>query len=363
MQPPPSKQGATAAAPTGSVTVDPNQGTTSPSNAGTRVKQGTVTLKRLQGQGPISVEPVDGAAADSARIKQFGKALIFYRNDRSGSGMHPASLDPSNYQARRDVIAIGKGTDATSYVPEAKAYMGRGWASTPRELSGTDIVKLGAGKDGVATIRLPFSELKPGSTVIVTGGAMRGSTVLFAVDNGSFYAYHAGSSSDDPRWKVSENGARSIANAYRAMHPAHDAWLTARSGAEELVSIAVRHPFSALIYNGEYSTEAGRKLPDERIDGPVHANGPDPHNRWHLMTFNYFEPGDVRTVGTAEAVISKDTGGKVTVQVLGEKGKLDHIQTTELHGGSVGFRYRSIGGATSSYTADQSGGSRRVRPG
>jgi hypothetical protein len=69
-----------------------------------------------------------------------------------------------------------------------------------------------------------------------------------------------------------------------------------------------------------------------------------------MMTFSYFEPGDVRTVGTAEAVISKDASGKVTVQLLGEKGKLDHMQTTDLRGGSVGFRYRSIEGATTSYT-------------
>ena len=69
-----------------------------------------------------------------------------------------------------------------------------------------------------------------------------------------------------------------------------------------------------------------------------------------MMTYSYFEPSDVRSVGTAEAVISKDAAGKVTVQVLGEKGKLDHMQTSDLHGGSVGFRYATINGATTSYT-------------
>jgi hypothetical protein len=340
-----------AVSPTGGGNITSSQGTAILINTDLRVKQGTVTLKRLQSEGPLNLEPADGVAADIARINQFGKPLVFYRNDKSVSGMRgPTLIDRTDYPARRDIITLGKGEDATSYVHEAKAYMGRAWASTPTELSGTDIVKLGAGKDGVAVIKLPFKQLRPGSTVIVTGGAMRGSTMLFAADSHGFYAYHAGSTSDNLRWTVSEDGARSIANAYRRMRSSQKAWITARSAAEELVSIAHLHPFSALIYNGEYSTEAGRKPFDERIRTPTHATGTDPAHPWHMMTFSYFEPGDVRTVGTAEAVISKDASGKVTVQLLGEKGKLDHMQTTDLRGGSVGFRYRSIEGATTSYT-------------
>ncbi|CAB3762468.1 hypothetical protein LMG29739_03890 [Paraburkholderia solisilvae] len=316
---------------------------------------GAMTLKRLQGEGPLNLEPATGPAADIARIRQFGMALTFYRNDKSASQTRDlSSIDKTAYEARHDVIAFGKGTDGTSYVPEAKAYIGRAWTTTPTELSGTDIVKLGAGKDGTAAIMLPFDQLRLGSTVIVTGGPMRGSTMLFAADNHGFYAYHAGTSSNEPRWTVSEDGARSIANAYRAMHPAHHAWITARSGADELVSIAKLEPFSALIYNGAYSTEPGRKLPDERIHAPLHATGTEPNDPWHMMTFSYFEPGDVRSVGTAQAVISKDAGGKITVQVMGEKGKLDHMQTMDLHGGSVGFRYRPIEGATTSYTVEPS---------
>jgi hypothetical protein len=333
-------------------TAQAKPGTTIPVSPEPQVKQGTTTLKRLQGQGPVNLEPADSPAADAERIKQFGKALVFYRNDKSTPGTNkPSLLEKTDYEVRRNAIELGKGTDATSYVPEAKAYMGRAWASTPTELAGTDIVKLGAGKDGVAAIALPFNQLRPGSTVIVTGGPMRGSTMLFAADERGFHAYHAGASSNDPRWSVSENGARSIANAYRQMHPTNNAWIAARTGAAELVSIARLHPFSALIYNGEHSTDAGRKPYDKRIDAPVHATGADPAHPWHMMTYSYFEPGDVRSVGTAEAVISKDANGKVTVQVLGEKGKLDHMQTSDLHGGSVGFRYTTIGGATTSYTA------------
>ncbi|WP_377681570.1 cytotoxic necrotizing factor Rho-activating domain-containing protein [Paraburkholderia rhizosphaerae] len=329
--------------------------TTVPVDPHLQVKQGITTLKRLQGEGPINLTPTGDAAADTARIKQFGAPLRFYRNDSSETAVRtPSLIDKTDYRARRDVVAFGKGTDATSYVPEAKAYMGRGWASTPAQLSGTDILKLGAGKDGTTAMMLPFGQIRPGSTIIVTGGPMRGSTMLFAADRHGFYAYHAGASSNNPRWSVSEDGARSIANAYRAMHSGHDGWTTAHSGAGELVSIARQHPFSALIYNGEYSAEPGRKPLDERIDAPLHTTAGDPENPSHMMTFSYFEPGDVRSVGTAEAVISKDPSGQVTVQVLGERGKLDSMQTLDLHGGSVGFRYRSTYGATTSYTVERS---------
>jgi hypothetical protein len=340
--------------PKGSGVIVSRQGSV-PVNAGLQPNPGSSTLKRLLGEGPLNLEPAAGPADDTARIRQFGMALTFYRNDKSASKTRDlSSIDKTDYQARNDVIAFGKGTDATSYVPEAKAYMGRAWTTTPTELAGTDIVKLGAGKDGTAAIMLPFDQLRRGSTVIVTGGPMRGSTMLFTADNHGFYAYHAGASSSEPRWTVSEDGARSIANAYRAMHPAHHAWMTARSGADELVSIAKLNPFSALIYHGEYSTEPGRKLPDERIHAPQHATGTEPDDPWHMMTFSYFEPGDVRSVGTAQAVISKDAGGKVTVQVMGERGKLDHMQTIDLHGGSVGFRYRPIDGSTASHTVEPS---------
>ncbi|GAB2902177.1 hypothetical protein GCM10027093_44040 [Paraburkholderia jirisanensis] len=320
------------------------------------VRQGTATLSRLKGEGPVNLEPSLTANEDAARLKGFGRDFTFFRNDVDVADMpEPANADATSFEQRRGVLTLGKGEQATSYVPEGKAYLGRAWVPGQgrSELAGTDIVKLGGGKDGTAAIKLRFDDLAPGSTTIVTGGPMRGSTMLFAADQQGFYAYHADASSLNPKWKVSQDGARTIQNAHEQMHPLPASEIRpARGGVrEDIVAAAKEYPFSALIYNGEYGSTPGGARLDTRIDEPVHAQGTNKAGQpWQMTTFSYFQPdSNVRTVGTAEAVITKDLNGNVTVSVLGEKGRLDSMKTLDLHGGSVGFRYRLLDGVTSSY--------------
>jgi hypothetical protein len=328
--------------------------------------QRTVTLGVLKGEGPVNLEPALDAEDDAARLKHFGgQNASFFRNDVDVADMpEPARLDATPFEQRRGVLTFGKGEQATSFVPEGKAYLGRAWVPNegPSELAGADIVKLGSGKDGTAALKLRFDDLAPGSTTIVTGGPMRGGTMLFAADQQGFYAYHADASSLNPKWTVSQDGARSILNAHEQMRPvAESAARPARGGArDDLVAAAKEYPFSALIYNGEYSSEPRRRSSDARIAAPLHAQGSNAAGQpWKMMTFNYFEPdSNLRTVGTAEAVIAKDMNGKVVVSVLGEKGKLDSMKTLDRHGGSVGFRYRLMDGATSTYEVPAAKGSR-----
>jgi hypothetical protein len=323
------------------------------------VRQGVAALKRLQGEGPVNLEPARDENADLERIRQFtGKSLGYYRNDKDISSMQsPSAAAQASYDARRGVLTVGKGGDATSFVPDGKAYLGRGWlppADGPSALAGTDVIKLGAGNGGVAALNMRFADLAPGTTTIVTGGPMRGSTMLFAADDQGFYAYHAGVPPDNPQWRMAEEGAQSIVNADRTMRMGSGLATSSapRDARDDLVSAAKQYPFSALIYDGAYPTDPTLRTPDQRIDVPVHANGTDAARRpWRMMTYSYFVPDiDVRSVGTAEAVISKDKDGTVSVGVLGEKGRLDHMTTLDLHGGSVAFRYRTIDGATDSYT-------------
>lgn len=313
-------------------------------------------FRQLAGSGPINLEPAADATDDDARLKAFGHNFSFYRDDSDVNDMaDPADVHAAASNGRRGVLTLGKGAQATSFAAELKGYLGRAWVpgGGPSGLEGTDIVKLGSGKDGVAAIKLRFEDLAPGSTTIVTGGPMQGSTMLFAADQQGFYAYHAGASNLRPQWDVAEDGARSIVDAHRQMHgtalAASSAGVT--NHRNDLMAAAKEYPFSALIYDGDYSSETGRKTPDHRIDAPVHMQGTDAAGQPHgMLTFSYFEPNpDLRTVGTAQAVISKDLNGKVVVSVLGERGKLDQMKTLSLHGGSVGFRYSTIGGATMSY--------------
>jgi hypothetical protein len=311
---------------------------------------------QLSGSGPINLEPASNADDGDERLKAFGDDFSFYRNDSDVNDMaEPVDGPDAASKGLRSVLTLGKGTQATSFSPEQKAYLGRAWVpgDGPSGLEGANIVKLGSGKDGVAAFRLRFKALAPGSTTIVTGGPMQGSTMLFAADQEGFYAYHAGASRLRPQWNVAEDGARSIVDAHWKMHgsalPASPAG--AANNRNDLIAAAKEYPFSALIYDGDYPTEPGRTMPDQRINAPGHAVGADATGQPHgMMTFSYFEPNPaLRTVGTAQAVITKDMKGNVVVSVLGERGKLDQMKTLSLHGGSVGFRYSAIGGATMSY--------------
>jgi hypothetical protein len=80
------------------------------------------------------------------------------------------------------------------------------------EFAGADVTERGSGKDGVAAINVSFADLALGSTTIVTGGAMRGSTMLFTADESGFSAYHA-SASNRTGWKAADEAASSIAKA------------------------------------------------------------------------------------------------------------------------------------------------------
>ena len=54
-----------------------------------------------------------------------------------------------------------------------------------------------------------------------------------------------------------------------------------------------------------------------------------------------------RSIGTAEAVISRDNNNVVTVQVLAEKGRRG--SRMQLPDGSDGFRYGKVGSVISTY--------------
>ncbi|MFC0401466.1 cytotoxic necrotizing factor Rho-activating domain-containing protein [Paraburkholderia rhizosphaerae] len=319
----------------------------------TSVRQGVATIKRLKAAGPVNLEPARDAGEDQQRIEQFKPRFSYYRNDKDTLDLlEPIAASRTDADARDGVLAVGKGEDATSYFPEANAYVGRNW--TPRdgisELQGANIIKLGPGKDGVAAMRLNFEDIPPGSTTVVTGGPMQTSTMLFAADQKSFYAYHAGRSTRG--WSMAENGARSIVNAHELMRP-DDASVssTSLSNRDQLVAAARQYPFSTLIHYGKYTTDPQRKTSDDRINAADDRGDPA---RASSKIYSYFTPLNEypRPIGTAEAVISKSKQGVVTVQVLGERGYLDSMK--HLGDGAVGFRYKSIDSMTTSYTVPPS---------
>jgi hypothetical protein len=233
-------------------------------------------------------------------------------------------------------------------------------------LAGAQVIELGNGRQGVGAIKLPFANVRAGGTVIISGGAMNGCTMLFACDGRSLYAYHAGSAEMAPDWHTAHQGAQSIVNAHTKIGPKTQRgykWLGTNS---DLIVVGRQYPFSALIYSGRFLGNADalvgasamlgavggaeQLVPNAHLHVPRHAFGPRQGFRWHMMTFNYTERDpNLRTVGTAVAVVSKALNGGVVVSVLAEKGKLDRGSSVGERGDSIEYRYTTLDHDSATY--------------
>jgi hypothetical protein len=308
-----------------------------------KAKQAAVdSLARITGKGPISLTVPDSALADQARVERFGSQFFFYRRDRDvGSMDRAAPVRGTDYEERRDVLLVGDGSQASSQVYNSKIRAGAHWDGSPAaRLEATELIELGNGRDGVGAIRLPFENIRRGSTVLVSGGAMNGCTMLFAADKESFYAYHAGTSDLSPNWLTAREGAQSIVSAHMKIGTKDRVKYDWHGTNDDLIIVGRQYPFSALVYGGRHLGNvnalvgaaavlgavggAPETIPDANLNVPRDVSyTPQLGKRWRMVTFNYYEHDpNVRSVGTAEAVISKDLEGKVTVSVLAEKGKL-----------------------------------------
>jgi len=327
----------------------------------------SMELKRIAGKGPISIDPAATPLDDSLRVMAFGAPFFFYRNDKDVQMTQPRPARKTDYDDRRDVLQVAGGEHVTSYVANSKVNAGKFWGSGPAgQLQGADVLELSNGRQGVGAIKLPFANLRPGATIVVSGGAMNGCTMLFASDGRALYAYHAGSADVSPGWFTSQQGAQSIVKAHRKIGPATQREYKWHGTNSDLVVMGRQYPFSALIYSGRFlgNTEAlvgasallgavagaAEPVPNAHLHVPRHAYGPRHGARWHMMTFNYAEHDrTLRTVGTAEAVVTKDLNGAVTVRVLAEKGKLDRGSSIGERGGPIAYRYKTTDSESATY--------------
>jgi hypothetical protein len=302
-------------------------------------------VKELSNQGPLVLPPPLTRQEDQQRIDAFGGPVTFYRKDRVVPNPDAAAvLHASEYRDRRGVLTVGKGKDLTSYDPGMKAVLNRDRsADVSPALANADVIALRSGRDGVAAINVNFADLAPGSTTIVTSGAMRGDMTLFTADDSGFSAYRA-QASKKTRAKSADTAAASIASAHERFGKTDAYAKPPASGFDALFRAAKSHPFSALVYSYDVAPNG---QPHPKF-GPTSDVGLRPDGRpWSSVNFNYLAPGKSSSeVGTAQAVIVKDLNGKVTVRVLAQRGKLEN----PLRGPRPSFTYRPIESAVGSYT-------------
>ncbi|GAB7521968.1 cytotoxic necrotizing factor Rho-activating domain-containing protein [Paraburkholderia sp. 2C] len=317
-------------------------------------------IDRLAGKGPISVSAPLGPDEEQRRVNAFDTPFIFYRKDMDVTSMaRGRRLQKTSSDMRRDVLKVGNGGDVTSYSGDAKFFVGRQWGPDGAKLAeNINVIQLNNGRDGVGALRLRFADIPQGASVLVTGGPMSGCTMLFASDGHSLYAYHAGTSSPSANWHTSTDGARSIVKAHRTIGPRSTSDLRWQNNNLDLVEVGHQYPFSALIYSGRKLSNAEAVAGMGAIAGAVgvpeltalntqlgikrHEYGPR-ENRWHMMTFNYYEQNPQQpAVGTALAVVSRNMDGSVTLRVLAEKGHLDRRTSIGDRDDLISYRYTPV---------------------
>ena len=314
---------------------DPQQ--PGPSGVGARPPQltrlGRAEVGKLKGKGPLNLRASDSGTPADQPLGKTSVPFNYYRNDRDVqmNAAQPAGEVP--FSQRRDVLTVGTAKDATSYDGKARTFFGNSWEKKNGGLAGdTQIIKIDNGREGAGAIFIPFDNIPQGRTVVVTGGALSGCTVLLSADKQGFYAYHAGTDRTGTQWTTANDGAAAIVRAHNAMVPGRPIIGTAGGQSSDLLSVAEQYPFSVVVYNGKTQML------------PAGASG---QSGSKMTSFNYYEP-DLRKmgVGTAEAVLTKDNNGNVVVRVWAEKGALTDPKSLK---GATQTQYTMENGQLSSY--------------
>ncbi|MGX6999191.1 cytotoxic necrotizing factor Rho-activating domain-containing protein [Caballeronia sp. KNU42] len=293
-------------------------------------------MEKLIGKGPFNLEPPANPGEESKRIHEFPLDFDFYRKDGEG-GMsyginteHAVSAKEAIPEVRKDVLTVGNGTQVTSEESHSKVRLGDQWGPSRNRLSkDVSVIELSNGRNGVGAIRISYENLKPGQTIAVTGGSLSGCTMMYASDTKHFYAYHAGTFGEgNEPWLTSRDGANAI--RYASSKMTNDTSMDPHNyegNNNDLVHVGNKYPFSVIVYNGKHEAPAtsGKFLKpsdpqplDARITEYQGARNPGTH------AFDYHVSNQqVGQLGTAEALISKDKQGVVTVRVLAENGEVE----------------------------------------
>ncbi|MFM0054346.1 cytotoxic necrotizing factor Rho-activating domain-containing protein [Paraburkholderia phytofirmans] len=297
-------------------------------------RPGSREAKKLAGKGPINLRPLSDSPVNQERIRNLRIPFGYYRNDRDVHMNEPRDVTESTYEDRRDVVTVGTPEEVTSYDSKSRLNTGKAWDRKGKSLKRTDeIIKIDNGREGVGAIAVPFSKIPPGGSVIVTSGMLSGCSVVMAADREGFYVYHAGSDRGDPGWQTATDGAAAIATAHNAMRPDRRVPVAPTAGSENLVAVGDAYPFSVIVHNSE---------------SPIVQPGTSSSRVNNMTTFNYHESDPKKsTIGTAEAVITKDMNGDVFVHVWAEKGTLGKSKSS---GNAMEVAYKMDYGHSSQYS-------------
>ncbi|MGF6902428.1 cytotoxic necrotizing factor Rho-activating domain-containing protein [Paraburkholderia sp. GAS348] len=178
--------------------------------------------------GPIQLTHTDIGDLVQGDIKPLARNGLLYRKSSSEIrlGFDATRFDSHTIEMKKefsladskfsDVLDTWKGGDTTSQGRD-DVWSGT-WGKDNLLNDDISIVELTSGKSGTAAIRIKLEDVKEGYPVVVSGGELSGSTIVFGVDEQYFYAFHAGQKTDDQKWRPDQEGAAGIYQAYLALN-------------------------------------------------------------------------------------------------------------------------------------------------
>ncbi|MCC8374063.1 cytotoxic necrotizing factor Rho-activating domain-containing protein [Photorhabdus bodei] len=197
-----------------------------------------------------------------------------------------------------DVIMGFRGDQVTSS-ESGSGTIGKHWGKNRlgRNITGINVVN---GASGTVGIKIALRDIRPGYPVIVTSGALSGCTMVYAVKDNYFFAYHTGQKPGDDEWKTGQDGVVTTGQSHKALL-SDGKPIAVNQQNNDLVNIFAEYDQSVITYMGKQAVV---------IDNTAE----------NVSVFNYDEikPGrPVIRVGYSYALLANDNG-KVNVKVLSE---------------------------------------------
>ncbi|NDK99549.1 cytotoxic necrotizing factor Rho-activating domain-containing protein [Photorhabdus bodei] len=197
-----------------------------------------------------------------------------------------------------DVIMGFRGDQVTSS-ESGSGTIGRHWGKNRlgHNITGINVVN---GASGTVGIKIALRDIRPGYPVIVTSGALSGCTMVYAVKDNYFFAYHTGQKPGDGEWKTGQDGVVTTGQSHKALL-SDGKPIAVNQQNNDLVNIFAEYDQSVITYMGKQAVV---------IDNTAE----------NVSVFNYDEikPGrPVIRAGYSYALLANDNG-KVNVKVLSE---------------------------------------------
>ncbi|WP_445497755.1 cytotoxic necrotizing factor Rho-activating domain-containing protein [Photorhabdus sp. SF281] len=221
-------------------------------------------------------------------------------NQKLAQAMPLGNSDSHQENPFHDVVMGFRGDQVTSSESGSGA-IGVHWGKNTLDpkITGINVVN---GASGTVGIRIALKDIQPGYPVIVTSGALSGCTMVYAVKDGYFFAYHTGQRPGDNEWKTGRQGVVTTDQSHKALSPDSEP-MTVGEQNNDLVNIFANYDQSVITYMGK---------PGVVIDNAAENVG----------VFNYDEikPKEqyLGRVGYSYALLARDDKGKMNVKVLSE---------------------------------------------